>query len=140
VTAQLVEGALFSGAPRVLSAARILAFSGGPFDAPGWPAKNLHTDAAKAAEAGLAEPIVSGIQCEADVVRLLASLFGDLWYRRGRLSVKYPRVVTAGMTIRAHARVKSVGEGTIELEVWCDTPDGTMVVVGTAGCDTPVRG
>lgn len=138
MSAELSEGREFSGVARELSMTRMLAFSGGSFGAPGWPAKNLHTDAAKAKEAGLAAPIASGIQCEGDIIRLLIELFGDAWFGSGRLHVKYPRPVFAGTSLVARARVRSrqaSGAGTlVELEVWCETPEKEIVVVGTASC------
>ena len=135
----LQEGAEVAGAPRKLTMGRILAFSGGPLAAPGWPARNLHTDQTKAAEAGLSAPIVSGIQCEADVTRLLIQLFGEkAWLETGRLHVKYPRPVFADAQLTAHARVRTRqtnGDSIkVELDVWCDTTEKEMVVVGTASC------
>src|ERR1043166_2356877 len=118
----LTEGQEFNGALRELSTGRILAFSGGPFATPGWPAKNLHTDRAKAAEAKLDAPIASGIQCEGDIVRLLIELFGEAWFRHGKLHVKYPRPVFAGASVQSRARVRSRrvdgAATTIELDVW----------------------
>jgi len=138
-TDRLQEGIEVAGTARELTIGRILAFSGGPFGAPGWPAKNLHTDAGKAAEAGLSAPIVSGIQCEADIVRLLIRLFGEkAWFETGRLHVKYPRPVFADTALVARARVRArqaSADGTkIELEIWCDTPQKETVVVGSASC------
>ena len=138
MTVNLVEGQEFSAAPRELSMGRMLAFSGGPLRAAGWPAKNLHTDEAKAKEAGLTAPIASGIQLEADITRLLTGVFGETWERSGKLHVKYPRVVYAGTVVLTRARVKSTqttAEGSlVELEVWCETAEKEVVVVGTASC------
>ena len=139
--AKFAEGKEFSGRARALSMTRMLAFSGGPFAAPGWPAKNLHTDAAKAREAGLAAPIASGVQYEGDIIRLLTELFGDTWFSRGKLHVKYPRPVFAGMSVlpRARVRARRPGDGgtVVELEVWCETSEKEVVVVGTASCIEP---
>jgi len=136
-----VEGQEISGQMREMSTARILAFSGGSFSAPGWPAKNLHTDAAKAKEAGLTAPIASGIQCECDLIRLLADLFGDAWFRSGKLHIKYPRPVFSGMSLRPHARVLARRPGDagaiVELEVWCETLEKEVVIAGTASCVVP---
>ena len=128
----------FKGRVREISMARILAFSGGLFSAAGWPAKNLHTDPDKAAEAGLSLPIASGMQCEGDVVRLLDALFGAAWRRHGRIHVKYPNPVFAGTSLQAHARVRARQEtinGTVvELDVWCESLDNEIVLMGTASC------
>ena len=134
----LTVGREFSGTPRDLSMTRMLAFSGGPFAAAGWPAKNLHTDEAKAKEAGLAAPIASGVQCEADIIRLLTDVLGEAWSRSGKLHVKYPKPVYAGTVLTVRARVRSseaVEGGTrVELDVSCETPAKEVVVVGTASC------
>jgi acyl dehydratase len=136
--ANLLEGREFSGHRRELSMTRMLAFSGGPFGIAGWPARNLHTDTAKAAEAGLRAPIASGVQCEGDLIRLLTELFGEAWFRHGKLHVKYPRPVFAGMSVQPHARVRARrhGEGgtVVELDVWCEAPEKEIVLVGTASC------
>ena len=128
----------YSGQARELSVTRLLAFSGGPLSSPGWPARNLHTDTAKAAEGGLPAPIASGVQCESDLIRLLIELFGDAWFAHGRMHVKYPRPVFAGAVVQACARVRartSEAQGSrIELDVWCETADKTVVITGTASC------
>jgi len=137
----LTAGQEFNGTVRELTMTRMLAFSGGPFASHGWPAKNIHTDAAKAVEAGLAAPIASGIQCEADIVRLLLAIFGKRWLSSGKLHVKYPRPVFAGASLRPCARVRGVqareGSTHVELDVWCETLDKQVVVVGTATCVEP---
>ena len=116
----------------------MLAFSGGPIDTPEWPAKNLHTDLEKAAEAGLSAPIASGIQYEGHLVELLLRLFGDAWLREGVLQVKYPRTVAAGDAVQPMARVTArSAEGDkvgVELEVWCQRTNEEKVLVGTALC------
>jgi len=55
-------GTRFTGRSLALSLARVLAFSAGPLDEPGWPQRNLHTDRDKAREAGLEDIIASGTQ------------------------------------------------------------------------------
>ena len=138
ITAETEVGAEFAGPDRTFAMVRMLAFSGGPIETPGWPAKNLHTDADKAAEAGLPAPIVSGIQYEGHLVELLVHLFGDAWFHAGVLQAKYPRTVAAGDVVQPRARVtsRSVDGGNIVygLEVWCQRPDNEKILVGTARC------
>lgn len=137
----LVEGREYSGPPRRLTMARMLAFSGGPLDQPDWPARNLHTDAGKAKDAGLSAPIASGIQYEGHLIELLLSLFGESWFRRGRLHVKYPRPVLAGDVVQPKAVVRSKvrsGRGwAYELDVWCENQGSEKVLVGTAAFAPP---
>lgn len=137
-------GRVFEGRPRQLTWARALALSGGPFDAPGWPDKNLHTDLEAARTAGLSEVVVSGTQWEGYLVGLLAELFGIAWMRHGHLDIKIPRSVRIGETIRPRVRLE--GRESIEggvrftLVVWCENQDAQQVMVGTASCLVPEAG
>jgi len=100
LNANLVEGQEFSGRMRELSMTRMLAFAGGLLANPGWPAKNLHTDPAKAKEARLRAPIASGLQYESDISRhgrrarrvVRDSREGNCRRRHGKL---YRTVITA---------------------------------------------
>lgn len=138
ITAKTEVGTEFVGAAYELALVRMLAFSGGPIDTPGWPAKNLHTDVEKAAEAGLPAPIASGIQYEGHLVELLVKLFGDAWFREGVLQAKYPRTVAAGDRVQPMARVTGrsteTGSVTFDLEVWCQRAGDEKILVGTARC------
>ncbi len=138
ITPPLAVGAEYPGPERVVSAARIRAFSGGPLDSSEWPAKNLHTDVGKANEAGLHAPIASGIQYESHLVELLYSLFGEAWFQHGSLMVKYPRPVFAGDVVQPFARVtaltQAAGVSCVELDVWSMRGNEEKVLVGTASC------
>ena len=96
ITADTKEGETFSSPAYTLSIERLLAFSGGPIGAPDWPAKNLHTDMAKAKDAGLSAPIASGVQYEGYLIRLLTDAFGEAWFTGGSLNVKYPQAGSGG--------------------------------------------
>ncbi len=138
-------GQVFEGRARQLTLARALALSGGPFDAPVWPEKNLHTDLAAANDAGLAEIVVSGTQWEGYLVGFLADLFGMDWFRHGELDIKIPRSVKIGETLQPKARldareVQSDGAVRINLGVWVENQDGAQVLVGTAACTAAPRG
>jgi len=123
---------------RTLTLARALALSGGPWDSPGWPDRNLHTSAAAAEEAGLAEIVVSGTQWEGYLVGLLVELFGPAWFAGGTLDIKIPRSVRIGDVVHAAVRLDAIAttaDGRIaDLAVWCETAAGDQVMVGTARC------
>ena len=143
ITAELKEGETFSSPPYTLSIERLLAFSGGPIGDPDWPAKNLHTDMAKAKHAGLSAPIASGIQYEGYLIRLLTDAFGEAWFTGGSLQVKYPKPVLADETVRAWFRVaaKEPAKRAVlfKLDVWCENQRGEKVLVGTATCTQPLE-
>jgi acyl dehydratase len=129
-------GETIEGRPVTLSLARALAFSGGNLDEPGWPHRNLHTDAGKARDAGLAGIIASGTQTEGLLLGLLVGLFGRAWHSTGRIQAKFTRPVRVGETIQPMARfVSRTAEPTGErilLDVWCRNDDGAEVMVGQA--------
>lgn len=131
-------GQVYEGKARKLTLARALALSGGPFESPGWPEKNLHTDIKAANDAGLSAVVVSGTQWEGYVVGLLAELFGTAWFSGGELDIKIPRSVKIDETVQSKARVEGQeqqGERIrIALSVWCENQDGEQVLVGTASC------
>jgi len=134
-------GEVFEGRARHVTLARALALSGGPFDAPDWPERNLHTDLRAANEAGLAAVVVSGTQWEGYLVGFLAELFGPAWFGRGELDVRITRSVKVGESVRPLAVLAArapVPEGLrIELEVRCENGDGQPVLAGTAACTLP---
>ncbi|MBI4192261.1 MAG: MaoC family dehydratase [Betaproteobacteria bacterium] len=131
-------GTTFDGPVRRMSIERLLAFSGGRFSEPGWPARNLHTDAAKAAEAGLARPIASGLQPQGHIIRLMLDLSGEAWSRAGSIRLRFRRPVYVGDSIRARARLtdRTADSQAIvyTLEVWSERQDGEIAVTGSATC------
>jgi acyl dehydratase len=131
-------GQTFAGPAKHMSLARLLAFSGGPFDAPDWPEKNLHTDAEMAADAGLAAIIASGTQFEGYVLSLLVELFDDAWFHHGVIESRIRKSVAVGDTVRAKATLReSQPDGdaiAYLLDIWCENQDGDKVLVGTASC------
>ena len=143
-------GNVVSGRRRTLTLARALALSGGAFDNPGWPDRNLHTDAKVAAATGLAEIVVSGTQWEGYLVGLLVELIGVGWFAGGELDIKIPRSVRIGDTVQPHARLVAINKDDradperramaatlVSLEVWCENGEGQQVMVGTARCTIP---
>ena len=126
-------GAVFAGKARKLTWARALALSGGPFETPGWPSKNLHTDLEAANDAGLAEVVVSGTQWEGYLIGLMIELFGMAWFEGGEVEIKIPRSVKIDETVQPKARLESReaegGRTRYRLAVWCENQDGQQVML-----------
>ncbi len=137
-------GHVFEGRARQLTWARALALSGGPFETPGWPDKNLHTDLEAARKTGLSEVVVSGTQWEGYLVGLLVDICGIAWMRSGHLDIKIPRSVKIGETIRPKARLdarsKLENGERMDFSIWCENQDAQQVMVGTATCVVPGAG
>ena len=131
-------GEAFEGRVREMSLDRILAFSGGFLSDPDWPHKNLHTDLAKAQDAGLPDLIASGNQSVGIMVELLTEIFGPVWFTQGVLDMKIVNSVYAGDTVQAKAVVKNRREqgDTVEvvLDAWCENQNGVKVITGDATC------
>ena len=135
--ATLEVGQEIRGRPYTLTRERVLAFSGGPLSASDWPARNLHTDGEKAAEAGFDAPIASGIQYEGHAIKLLLGVFGDAWSHHGTLRIKYVRPVPVDATVRTRLAVAGIDDGLCTMEVRCEKADGEPALVGTATCPLP---
>lgn len=134
IRASLEIGQEIHGRPYTLSLERLLAFSGGPLSASDWPARNLHTDREKAAEAGFDAPIASGIQYEGHALRLLLEVFGEAWSRYGILTARYVRPVPVGDTVRTRLTVAKIADGRCTMDVRCVKADGEPALIGTATC------
>ena len=137
----LKPGDVHSGAPRRVSLARVLASSGGLFDKPGWPDRNLHTDAAAAAAAGLAAMVVSATQWEGHMAGLLVDIRGLAWFDGGEMNVKMPRSVGVGETLVSKVRLEALaerdGRTVAAFSVWVENAEAQQVLVGTASCPMP---
>jgi len=139
--ARLAPGAPIRGRALKCSMARTLAFSGGPLDEPGWPQRNLHTDIDKALEAGLPGIIVSGTQFEGLLLSHLVGLFGEHWYRNGRLEAKFVKSVLVDETVAPLATVCDIQlagrQAEFRLDVACENQDGEKALVGQAQVSVP---
>jgi len=131
-------GAQLAGRPLTLTLARVLAFSGGPIAEPGWPERNLHTDLAKAREAGLDQIIASGTQSEGLLTAFLVETFGPNWFGGGALDVRFVKPVRVGDTVRPALRwIANKRDGDrlhLTAECWCEIDDGSRVIEGKASC------
>ena len=134
-------GRIVVGRALKLTTARVLAFSGGALDEPGWPQQNLHTSRDKALEAGLDANIAAGTQSEGLLIGLLIDTFGDQWHRAGRLEVRFLKPVRVGDTVRPGLqwsdRVDGPDGSRWVANVWCENGTGERVVEGNASCIAP---
>ncbi|MEO8740106.1 MAG: MaoC family dehydratase [Casimicrobiaceae bacterium] len=126
-----------------MTLARVLAFSGGAFDEPGWPQRNLHTDLAMAQEAGLDAIIASGTQSEGLLLGLLVATFGTAWHERGSIELRFLKPVRVGDTVRPKLQWTSLDAGHDALRFatacWCERDNGERVLEGTATCTLPIE-
>lgn len=141
---ELVPGAVLRGPVHAMTLPRILAFSSGLLGEPGWPHRNLHTDAAMARDAGLPAIIASGTQFEGYLVEFLMSLFGVAWLQGGEIAVRIPRSVHVDDAVCPVVKVVSVvaeNEARVyELAVSVENQCGEVVLDGTASFRAALAG
>jgi len=113
---------------RTITHAMCVAFSG--------PEKNYHTDEEMARALGFPDIVVQGMLSVCFVAELMAHAFGLGWHLAGKLDVRlvnvvWPRdvLVTRG---KIRAELPEGGRRRAVLDVWCEKPDGTKTIVGSA--------
>jgi hypothetical protein len=131
-------GTEYSGKAKVMAEARVLAFSGGKFNTPGWPASNIHTNLDFAKSVGLPTRAVSATQYEGHLTDLMIDLFGLNWFRHGKMEAKFIALIDVDDVVISKAVVLgSELEGDhirISLDTWCENQRGQKVLVGKSSC------
>ncbi|HEY2387416.1 MAG TPA: MaoC/PaaZ C-terminal domain-containing protein [Candidatus Binatia bacterium] len=113
---------------RTITHVMCVAFSG--------PEKNYHTDEEMARALGFPDIVVQGMLSVCFVAELMAHAFGIGWHLAGKLDVRLVNVVWPRDVLVTRGKVRDeLPEGSRRrtvLDVWCEKPDGTKTVVGTA--------
>lgn len=102
---------------------------------------NIHTDASRAREMGLDQPIASGQMSFAYLHELLARQFGADFRQGGRLSVAFLKPVRDGDTVTAHGVVTAKEEiehcARLSIAVWLENQRGEKTSSGEAEVTVP---
>jgi acyl dehydratase len=105
------------------------------------PGKNYHNDREEARKLGFPEVVVQGMMSICFLSELLTCRFGAGWYCGGKMAVNLVNVLWGGETVSTHGVVQEyTPEGSRQrahLEVWCQKPDGTVIIVGNASAVVP---
>ncbi len=100
------------------------------------PSKNYHNDVEEAHKMGFPDIVVQGMMSLCFLSQMMTERFGAGWYRGGRMSASLVNVVWGKDEITCRGHVTTLtAEGATQrahLQVWCEKPDGTKVVVGSA--------
>ncbi len=135
---EAVDGETVPGRVFTMSLARILAFSGGAFDEPGWPQRNIHTCVDDAREAGLGNIIASGTQSQGLLLGLLIDTFGPRWHTSGELVLRFRKPVQIDDRVQPMLRragSEPVAGGVRQtVAAWCENRSGERVIDGSAAC------
>ncbi len=91
----------------------------------------IHFSDEAAQALGFPGAIAHGMISGAVLSRMLSRNLGADWARRGRLSIRFVAPLLVGTTVTARGVVRSVAP--LVVDVRAETPDGTAVIVGTAG-------
>lgn len=100
------------------------------------PHRSYHTDREMARALGFPDIVVQGMMSVCFISEIMTRAFGAGWLCGGKLNVNLVNVVWVDdrLTIRGKVR-DEVPEGSktrVALDVWCEKPDGTKTVIGTA--------
>ena len=100
------------------------------------PAKNYHNDIEAARALGFPDIVVEGMMTLCFLSQMMTERFGAGWYEGGRLSVNLVNVLWQNDQVTCRGRVTALTpEGSRQrahLQVSCEKPDATKVVVGSA--------
>lgn len=100
------------------------------------PGKNYHTDREEARKLGFPDVVVQGMMGICFLSELLTRRFGEGWFCGGKVAVNLVNVLWGGETVSARGVITDVtpegGRRRAHLEVWCEKPDGTVIIVGSA--------
>ncbi len=101
------------------------------------PSKNYHNDVEEARKMGFPDIVVQGMMSLCFLSQMMTERFGAGWYVGGRMSGSLVNVLWGKDAITCRGQVTALAaEGVARranLQVWCEKPDGTKVVVGSAG-------
>ena len=136
ITKETQVGTEFIGKSKRLAESRVLAFSGGRLNAPGWPSKNIHTDLEFAKSYGLPTRSASATQYIAYLVDLMIDLFGEAWLTYGKINLKFIAIVDVDDELVSKAVIISKESREPKTEftfnLRCENQRGDQVAIGTA--------
>ena len=139
ITKDTKKNSEFTGNVKTVTSWRTWLFSGGwPPETTNWPAKNIHTDLEFARSCGVQTLIASGNMAVGYLTEFLIDLFGEIWFREGKMSLNFVGPIKLGEKLRSKAVVQSkvVEDSGVRLvvETWCENQHGDKLVVGTGTC------
>jgi hypothetical protein len=91
---------------------------------------------------GFPDVVVQGMMSICFISALMTDTFGAGWFCGGKLDVRLVNVLWGGEELTTHGQISArlpEGRATrVVVDVWCEKPDGTKTVVGTASAlDAP---
>jgi acyl dehydratase len=100
------------------------------------PIRSYHNDREEARKLGFPDIVVQGMMSVCFLSELLTRRFGVGWYCGGKMNVSLVNIVWGSDTVISRGLVRELApEGSKQrayLDVWCEKPDGTKVIVGKA--------
>ncbi len=100
------------------------------------PAKNYHNDIEEARKLGFPDIVVQGMMSLCFLSQMMMERFGAGWFAGGRMSANLVNILWQKEQVTCRGQITALTpEGQARrthLQVWCEKPDGTKVVVGSA--------
>jgi len=105
------------------------------------PRKSYHNDVEEARKLGFPDIVVQGMMPLCFLSEMMTDRFGEGWFAGGRMNVNLVNVVWRGDVLTCRGIVREVlpagSRRRANLQIWCEKPDGTKVVVGSASAVVP---
>jgi len=92
----------------------------------------VHLSDEFARERGFPGAIAHGAIAASFLLRMLTGWLGEWPLRGDELEITFISPVLVGASVTAKGVVESVSDGWLQCDVWCETQDGTKVIVGKA--------
>jgi len=100
------------------------------------PHRSYHTDREMAQAMGFPDIVVQGMMPVCFLSELMTRSFGPGWFCGGKVNVSLVNVVWPNDRLSVRGKVREeVLEGSktrVHVDLWCEKPDGTKTIVGTA--------
>jgi acyl dehydratase len=99
----------------------------------------IHRETPEAFASPFGQPIAHGMLVLALVSEAMTGAFGEAWARRGALKVRWRSPALTPVEVTAVAEFKRDRDGRLEYDVRCESPDGELLLSGTASVEANVE-
>lgn len=107
-------------------------FSGGDKSLPNFPKVTIHTNLQEANDYGLPDRIAAGAMFEGLIAELISNIVGDVWYKIGKMRLKFIQPVFIGDSVTPYVSFNQVVDGKAMFDIWCENQDKVKTIVGQA--------
>ncbi len=126
------ETKLYRGNHMQITEKALLYFSGGDRTSPKFPSQTIHTSLEVAQNCGINKRIASGAMSEGILAELMVDIFGEKWFKSGKMRIKFIKPVVIGDVVLPFVLYENTENGIMHFNVWCENKKGQKIVIGQA--------